>query len=310
MKKIVKKVINKISTIDFDLDKTYKVQRKFYDIVRFNYLQIFDKKINTKILNGDYEVPIRIFFPKENSDKLIIYIHGGGWVCGSVSNYDKACSRIVKETNCIVLAIDYRLAPEYPFPIGLNDCYKVIESFFNEDNLLDIDKNNIILMGDSAGGNLVAAISLMMRDNKKFVFQKQILLYPVTYNDHSNDSPFHSVKENGKEWLLTSKKINEYMNLYIKNKEDFNNYYVAPLLCNDLSNQPKTLIITAEFDPLRDEGEAYGNKLRDFGNEVQIYCILDTIHGFFSSSLLQEPINESFNYIRKFIGDDTLDEKK
>lgn len=308
MQKILKSVINKISTIDFDLDKTYKLQRKFHDIVRFNYLKVLDKKIDTTIKNENYNIPIRIFFPKSESKKLIIYFHGGGWVVGNISSYNKTCARLAKETNTIVVSVDYRLAPEYRFPIGLEDCYKVVEHFTNKNNLLDIDKNNIILMGDSAGGNLVAAISLLCRDRKVFMPNKQILLYPATYNNHSKSSPFKSVHENGEKWLLTSKRIEEYMNLYVKNKEDLNNYYVAPLLCKNLENQPETLIITAELDPLRDEGEAYGLKLKEFGNEVQIHCILDTIHGFFSTSILVEPLNESYKYIKRFIGCDEFND--
>lgn len=124
--------------------------------------------------------------------------------------------------------------------------------------LLGITPDQITLIGDSAGGNLAAVVSLMARDRGEFLPRQQILLYPATNNDHTENSPFDSVRTNGKGYLLTSKRMVDYMALYRSSDEDLQNPYYAPILCSDLSDQPRTLIITAEFDPLRDEGEAYG----------------------------------------------------
>lgn len=303
MKQILKSAINKISSINIDLDKTYKMQRKFYNIIGFNPLKMFSKTINTTIENNNYQIPIKIFFPKKETNKLIIYFHGGGWVIGGIKASFNTCNNLSKETNTIVVSVNYRLAPEYPFPIGLEDCYKVVDHFFNKNNILNIESKNITLMGDSAGANLAASISLLCRDRKKEIPKKQILLYPVTNNIHNESSPFKSIQENDEKWLLTSKRIEEYMNLYVKDKKDLNNYYIAPLLCPNLKKQPQTLIITANLDPLRDEGNAYGEKLKKNGNKVQIYKV-DTIHGYFSNPLFKEETEQTYKYIKEFLGDD------
>jgi acetyl esterase/lipase len=156
-------------------------------------------------------------------------------------------------------------------------------------------------MGDSAGGNLAAAVSLMAADRGEFRVGKQILLYPSTYNDHSEASPFPSIRENGKGYLLTSKKISDFQNLYINNTQDLTSPYFAPLLSDSLEHQPKTLLITAEYDPLRDEGEAYGYKLRRFGNEVFIYRIKDALHGFFSLPLRFAHVKQCYQLINEFL---------
>ncbi|NMR85768.1 alpha/beta hydrolase fold domain-containing protein, partial [Vibrio parahaemolyticus] len=124
------------------------------------------------------------------------------------------------------------------------------------------------LIGDSAGGNLAACVSLLLRDRGEIVPKKQILIYPATNYDHSENSPFKSVVEFGENYILTSKRIQDYMELYVPNPKDRESPYVAPILAKDLSNQPETLIITAEYDPLRDEGEEYGKRLESFGNKV------------------------------------------
>ena len=156
-------------------------------------------------------------------------------------------------------------------------------------------------MGDSAGGNLAAAVSLMLRDNKDFVPRKQILIYPATYNDHSDKSPYRSVSENGEDYILTAQRVRDYMDLYMRDEKDIMNPYFAPLLADDLTNQPDTLIITSELDPLRDEGEAYGEALRKAGNRVFIYRMMETIHGFFSLNPAIKPVKKAYKIINAFI---------
>ena len=141
---------------------------------------------------------------------------------------------------------------------------------------------DIVLVGDSAGGNLAAVVSLMGRDRGVFQVKRQILLYPATYNDHSPEtSPFESIRENGQDYILTSKRLCEYWELYLS-PDDWYDPYAAPLLEKDLTGQPDTLIITAEHDPLRDEGEAYGKALAEAGNRVVINRLEGAIHGFIS----------------------------
>lgn len=161
--------------------------------------------------------------------------------------------------------------------------------------------SRIILMGDSAGGNLAAAVSLLAADRGEFRIGRQILLYPLTYNDHTESSPFPSVRDNGSDFLLTAKKIQDYQELYIRNEKDLASPYFAPLLAAHPVNQPKTLLITAEYDPLRDEGEAYGEKLRQYGNEVWIYRVRGALHGFFAFSSRFSQVRSCTQLINQFL---------
>lgn len=256
-----------------------------------------------EIKSEDYNIPVRIFEPrKPKNNDIILYFHGGGWVIGNINSYTRECAMLANKTCRRVFSVDYRLAPEFPFPYAVEDCYRVTEELFKYKNFVNSGDSHIILMGDSAGGNIAAAVSLMARDRGMFNVEKQILLYPATYNDHSENSPFESVHQNGRDYLLTSKRICEYIELYINNPRDFFNPYFAPLLAEDLSNQPETLIITAEYDPLRDEGEAYGLKLKEQGNKVQVYRMKNALHGFFSLPSTFVHVKRSMELINKFLG--------
>ena len=237
---------------------------------------------------------------------MLLFIHGGGWVTESIDNYERICARLANATGQYVVAVEYRLAPEDKFPAGLEDCYAVAKTLYSGDFMLNIKPENITLIGDSAGGNLCAALSLMARDCGEFMPKRQILIYPATYNDYTENSPFPSVKENGTDYLLTAGKMQDYIDLYARNKEDKKNPYFAPYIAEDLSNQPDTLILTCEFDPLRDEGEAYGERLKEAGNHVEIHRIKDALHGYFALGIKQLHVQESFTYINEFLKEETL----
>ena len=134
----------------------------------------------------------------------------------------------------------------------------------------------------------------------------QILIYPATYNDYTENSPFPSVKENGTDYLLTAGKMQDYIDLYARNKEDKKNPYFAPYIAEDLANQPDTLILTCEFEPLREEGEAYGERLKEAGKHVEIHRIKDTLHGYCALGIKQLHVQESFTYINEFLKEETL----
>ena len=212
------------------------------------------------------------------------------------------------KTKHIVLSVDYRLAPEHPFPAGLEDCYAVVKEVAMSTLVFNHPVNQIILAGDSAGANLAAAVSLLARDRGEFQIARQILLYPATNSDHSDASPYPSVKENGSDYLLTQKRMIDYTHLYVRDKADLKNPYVAPILAKDLTNQPDTLIITAEYDLLRDEGEAYGEKLREAGNKVEIKRIPNAIHGFISLSPLFPEVRSCYKIINQFLREESGDE--
>jgi acetyl esterase len=300
--KAMKIALKALSYPDLDLKKTYKLQRQVANVAH-PYLRPLYEMWDHKITGVDHEIPVRIFFPSDKGElnRILIFFHGGGWVIGNIDSYTKVCSNMAKQTGHIVISVDYRLAPEHRFPAGLEDCYTVTKEIFENAALFDVKKEDITLIGDSAGGNLAAVVSLMARDRGEFIPSRQILIYPSTGNDHSETSPFPSVHENGTDYLLTSKRICDYMDLYISKEEDLTNPYLAPLLAEDLSNQPRTLIITAQYDPLRDEGEAYGRRLYEFGNVVEVYRMKDALHGFITLPKHFIHVKRSYELINKFL---------
>jgi len=197
--------------------------------------------------------------------------------------------------------VEYRLAPEYRFPTALMDCYAAAKALYTNKLILNTDPRKITIMGDSAGGNLAAAVALMARDNGEFQVYRQILIYPALYNTYTAASPYASVQKNGTDYLLTAVKMQDYLNLYESCPEDRVNPYFAPLLAKDFSNMPETLILTAEFDPLRDEGEDYGKKLVEAGNYVEVHRIKDALHGFFALGIRFFHVQESFSYMNEFL---------
>lgn len=285
--------------------------RAFANIKAIDPLKPFYKTIDTKIYSDGFEVPTRIYLPAEdislvnessdNTVSVLLFLHGGGWVTESVDTYNRVCAALAKNTGQIVVSVGYRLAPESPFPAGLNDCYAVAKALYTNHFILNTSPENITLIGDSAGGNLAAALSLMARDRGEFMPKQQILIYPAVNNDYSQESPFPSVMENGTDFLLTQQKLCKYLDLYESSPIDRQNPYFAPILSNDVSNQPRTLILTAEFDPLRDEGEAYGKKLAAAGNQVEIHRLSDALHGFFALGIKYRSVEESYTIINQFL---------
>ncbi|HNZ83448.1 MAG TPA: alpha/beta hydrolase [Sedimentibacter sp.] len=297
--KVVRAALKALSYNELDIKKNLQMHRNFVNMTRRQILKPLFKTRDYKIGSKNYNIPVRIFSNHVNSDfPVLLFFHGGGWVTGNIDSYNKVCINIARLTDCKVVSVDYRLAPENPFPAGLEDCYNAAKAFITNDVIND---KEVILIGDSAGGNLAAALSLLAKERKEFAVNKQILIYPSTYNDHTDKSPFKSVMENGTDYLLTSKRIRDYMDLYKSREEDVYSPYFAPLLSNDLSMQPRTLIITAEYDPLRDEGEEYGRKLREAGNYVEIYRIKDALHGFFALPPRFPQVKLCYDIINRFI---------
>ncbi|HWT75733.1 MAG TPA: alpha/beta hydrolase [Mobilitalea sp.] len=300
--KAMRLALKALSYQEMDVKKNYKLKRQLTNAVH-PYIKPLYQMWDHKVSLEDHEIPVRIFFPPEvgTVNKIIIFFHGGGWVIGNIDSYTGVCSHMAKQTGHIVVSVDYRLAPEFKFPAALEDCYAVSREIFVDATLFDVNPEDITLVGDSAGGNLAAAVSLMARDRGEFLPKKQILLYPSTGSDHSENSPYPSVLTNGTDYLLTSKRINDYMDLYISCQEDLQNPYLAPVLSKDLSRQPDTLIITAEYDPLRDEAELYGKKLYEHGNQVEVYRMKDALHGFISLPKHFVHVKRSYDLINKFI---------
>lgn len=291
-----------ISALDVDVKRSYKAERQMERLTarlrgKPSDYKMWDKHVRC----GDHFVPVRVFSPPGKGPfPILLFFHGGGWVTGGIENYTGVCVDLAKATHHTVAVVDYRLAPEYRFPSAPEDCYAVTREFFLG-NTFHTENQDITLIGDSAGGNLAAVVSLMARDRGEFLPRRQILLYPSTFNDHGAGSPFPSVQENGTDYLLTSKRVQGFMELYSSSPEDFQNPYFAPLLADDLSHQPSTLIISAEFCPLRDEGEYYGTALRKAGNYVEIYRMKKALHGFFMLPPRFAPIKRAYREINRFL---------
>ena len=288
-----------------------EASRRLADIKRLDAMRIFVKKLDTKVYNGTYEVPVRLYFPSEEAMSgepvegekypVLLFFHGGGWVMESVENYDRVCSRMAQSTGHIVMSVEYRLAPEYRFPVPLEDCYAAAKALYTGHLVLPADPDRITIIGDSAGGNLAAAVCLKARDTGEFIPKKQILIYPALNNCYTEGSPYKSVQENGQDYLLTAVKMEDYLKLYESSPEDRQNPYFSPILAKDLSHMPETLILTAEFDPLRDEGEEYGKRLKEANNYVEIHRIPDALHGYFALGIRFLHVQESFEIMNCFL---------
>lgn len=301
--KAMRAALKALSYPDIDLKKNYKLVRMAENVSHPPANKLFYKAWDHVVPCGDHEVAVRIFAPRDSlpQTKILLFFHGGGWVTGNIDSYDKTCHVMANKTGRTVVSVDYRLAPEYPFPAGLEDCYAVAREIFLDDTLLGTHADEITLIGDSAGGNLAAAVSLLARDRGEFLPRQQILIYPATYNDHTEASPFPSVRSNGSDYLLTAKRVNDYMELYMSRPEDRQDPYFAPLLAEDLTRQPDTLIFTAEYCPLRDEGEAYGRRLLEAGNRARIVRVRDALHGYFMLPPRYVQVKRTYEIINEFL---------
>lgn len=304
MNSLTKLILKVFSSPKIDMQESYMRVRKFQDLAvkppREKY-RILDRKIYSEDLS--HEIPVRIFHPKvKKSNELLLFFHGGGWVIGSIDSYTRDCIQMADELGRTILAVDYLKAPENPFPAGFEDCYRVADVLINHPELTGINgANELAFIGNSAGGNLAAAVSLRLRDEGKQLPKKQILINPVTFWNHDERSPFASVEENGYDYGLTNKKMQEYMEMYEPDEAKRQSPYIAPLMTEDFSNQPETLIITSEFDPLRDEGEAYGHLLKDARNKVRIFRANDTVHNYIFNPLATEIKKQSYELMEAFL---------
>ena len=293
-----------LSYPDLKTQKSYPLQRAFINASRRRSIGSVHCW-NHKLKAEGREIPLRIFQPEiAGQFPILLFFHGGGWVTGNIQSYNSVCVGLAKNTSRTVISVDYRLAPEHKFPAGLEDCYLALQKVAASAPAFGGKAEDITLIGDSAGGNLAAAVSLLARDRGGQMPKRQILLYPATWNNYTKSSPFRSVHENGTDYLLTSKRVSDYIALYQSSEQDLRNPYFAPLLMQDLSRQPDTLILTAEYDLLRDEGEAYGERLEEAGNNVEIVRLKDALHGFISQSSRHPEVKQSYFLINRFLNRD------
>ena len=237
-------------------------------------------KVEDRIIPGpDGDVPVRIYTPEgEGPFPILAWFHGGGWVVGDLESADGSARNLCVGGQCVVVSVDYRLAPETKFPGPAEDCWAATTWAVKNASSFNGDPTRLAVGGDSAGGNLAAAMSLMAADRGGPEIALQLLVYPVT------DVDFNTVSygDNAEGFGLTKATMQWYWDHYLSGGEDAANPYAAPLQAKSLAGQPPALVITAEYDPLRDEGEAYAKRLQEAGVEATSTRYDGMIHGFFS----------------------------
>lgn len=244
----------------------------------------------------DDDIPIRVYIPEgEGPYPTLVYYHGGGWVIGDLDTHDETCRVLTNEADCMVISVDYRLAPEHKFPTPMEDCYAALEWAADNAETMQIDMDHLFVGGDSAGGNLAAAVALYARDNDGPSIAHQMLIYPVT--DRNFETP--SYKENGEGGMISEADMRWFWDHYLESDIDGKNPYASPLQAKSLDGLPPATIITCGLDPLRDEGSAYAQQLRDAGVPVTHHNYDDCIHGI--AQMVVDPMD--LTRARELLGD-------
>ena len=226
-------------------------------------------------LRSDAGTPLRLYRPAAGTLPLLVYFHGGGWTIGDLETHDVVCRHLADGAGCAVLSVDYRLGPEHRFPAAVDDSVAATRWARREAAALGIDAARIAVGGDSAGGNLATVVAIAERDAGT-PLAYQLLIYPGT--DMRAIAPSH--RTNGQGYLLTADSIAYYRAQYMPDESLWSDWRASPLLAPDLSRLPPALVLTAGFDPLRDEGRQYADALSEAGNRVQYVCFERQIHGF------------------------------
>ena len=224
------------------------------------------------------DIPIRVYRPTPDEGlPIVVFFHGGGWVLGSIETHDGVARQLALGAGAIVVSVDYRLAPEHKFPAATDDALAAAQWVHEHASELGGDPTRIAVAGDSAGGNLAAVTSLRARDEGGPPLVFQLLVYPVT--DSRMDTP--SFEENASGYFLTADSMRSFWSHYLRGPDDAANPYASPAHAEDLTGLPPALVITAGYDPLRDEGEAYAERLRAAGVPATTSQYEGAIHVFF-----------------------------
>jgi len=254
-----------------------------------------------EIVSQGNKIPIRIYWPKtpdkENPLPVYLDIHGGGWWMGDGFALEAPTTELARDADIIIVSVDYRLAPEHPYPAPLDDCYAALEWLYANAEDLGGDPNRLGIGGGSAGGNLAAALALRARDEGGPDIDFQFLMIPAT--DLVSDD-WDSYRQTGDRYNLKVSAIYKMFAAYVPDANDRRSPYVSPLLAEDLSGLPPALVVTAHFDPLRDQGIAYAKRLEQAGVPTQLHAEPGGLHGFMGSPERSRRVRElSAKVIRK-----------
>ncbi|MDC0759499.1 alpha/beta hydrolase [Brevibacillus sp. AG] len=258
-------------------------------------------KVEDKLIpaGADAEINIRMYTPEgQGPFPLFVYYHGGGWVIGDLETVDASCRMLAHLSGRIVVSVDYRLAPEHKFPVPVADSYAALKWVSENASSINGSASDLVVGGDSAGGNLSTVLSLLAKHQNGPAIKAQVLIYPVT--DMRFDSPSYMEFQEG--FGLNRDLMLWFSNHYINHEYDKGNPYVAPLSARDLSNLPPAIVITAECDVLRDEGIAYAERLKNAGVKVEAVCEKGLVHGYFTNmSVFPEQIKATISRITEFL---------
>jgi acetyl esterase len=250
-----------------------------------------------KDLVTDGAIPLRVYRPAGVPDSArlpaYVYFHGGGWVIGDLETHDVVCRQITAEAGVSVVSVDYRLAPEHKFPAAADDAWAATRWTVAHAAELGIDGERLAVGGDSAGGNLAAVVALLARDAGAPAIALQVLLYPVT--DVAAESPSYQDFADG--YMLTRDGMRWFIAHYLSKREEAADWRASPLRAPSLAGLPPALIVTAGFDPLRDEGEAYATRLREAGVRVDAVCYGGMVHGFVPMGRLLDTADRALTLI-------------
>ncbi len=252
------------------------------------------KVVDRRIPGPDGDIPIRLYYPADDAPfATLVYFHGGGWVIGDLDTHHGFCHALAKSSGCLVVAVDYRLAPEHRYPAAVEDAYAATQWIAENSELIQADPDRLAVCGDSAGGHLAAVVSLMARDRKGPRIDLQVLIYPIT--DCSFDTP--SYEENREGYMLTRDLMKWFWNHFINDESEADDPYVSPLRAKNLCDLPPALILTAGYDPLRDEGEAYGRRLQEAGVNVTLSRYPGMIHAFIRMTAVLDKANDALDEV-------------
>jgi len=227
--------------------------------------------------------------PRSEPLPALVFFHGGGWTIGDLDTHDMLCRELAGGARCAVFSVEYRLAPESPFPAAVEDCIAATDFVFKNAETLAIQPDRIAVGGDSAGGNLAAVVALHARDAGGPPLCFQLLIYPAT--DLRVTHPSH--QRNGEGYLLTKHTIQYFMDHYLPRREDRADWRASPLLAKNVAGLPAAFILTAGFDPLIDEGREYAERLAKEGNEIAYREYPDMIHGFITFGGVVDTANDA-----------------
>jgi len=229
---------------------------------------------------------------------VVAYYHGGGWVLGDLDTHDGLCRRLAHESQAVVVSVDYRLAPEHPFPAAVDDAYAALLWIAENSAQLGVLPDRLSVAGDSAGGNLAAVVAMLARDASGPVIRSQVLIYPVT--DHRFET--RSYTQHAEDRYLTRDSMIWFWNQYVPNESDRTDWRASPLRADNLANLPPALVITAAYDPLCDEGEAYAERLTVAGTRVTLTRYNGMIHGFIRRANQWPDAQKAVETIAKVVG--------